>query len=56
MICGAVHCRLKALGLHIFVRGFGRAYKLNGGAIIISQGDYNGNGKSCSKQANAVLI
>ena len=39
----------KALGLYIFVRGFRRAYELNGG--LISEGDYNGNGKSCSKQA-----
>ena len=35
MICGAVNCRLKALGLYIFVRVFRRALdKLNGGAYI----------------------
>ena len=47
-------CRLEALGLYIFVRGFRRAYELNGGASLYPRD--NGNGKSCSKQAKAVLI
>ena len=35
MICGAVKCRFKVLGLYIFVRVFRRALdKLNGGAYI----------------------
>ena len=42
MICGAVKCRFKVLGLYIFVRVFRRALsKLNGG--LISEGDYNIN-------------
>ena len=43
-----VYCRLKALDLYIFVRGF-----LSG---LITEGAYNWNRKSALKQAIAVLI
>ena len=46
MICGAVNCRLEALGLYIFVMGFRRAYELNAGASLYPRGIITGMEKA----------
>ena len=46
-----VNCYLKALGVHVFVTGFRRAYKQRGLGR-----DYNRNRKSASKQATKIEL
>ena len=46
MICGAENCRLKALGLYIFLMGFRRVCKLNGGASLYPRGIITGMEKA----------
>ena len=54
-----MRCRklpLKSPGIIHLCKGFLEGLLINLTEGLISEGDYNGIGKSCSKQANAVLI